>query len=261
MLSPSGGIVYHLRALSQRLGFRRLWKGDLWQGTRNIASAELKTFLNRNDIRTLLLIGPSSGYLLSPGLFRETSVQQLLVSEPDRLARLIFRWRFRKNRSGVERIIFDGRTDRIPFFRRGSREELRQELLSIQRAHGGHLGVVFWGVLGQIALHRSEWTCTAADGAASVRMMLEGIPWASLHDSLSARLHRSHQQSPTAAIAPLKFETGLTARTHEVAELNSLSHSATDHETDWIDQLSPVTAFCWPLSGSRLHWCHWFTSC
>ena len=260
MLSPSGGIVYHLRALSQRLGFQRLWKGDLWQGTRNIASAELKTFLNRVEIRTLLLIGPSGGYLLTPGLFRQTSVQQRLVSGPDRLARLIFRWRFRQSRSGIETITFDGRTDRIPFFRRGSCEDLRQELADLQRAHGGHLGVVFWGVLGQIALHRSEWTCTAHEGAASVRMMLEGIPWASLHDSLSIRLYSSHRQSPI-AVTPLKFETGLTARAHEIAALNPMSPSATDHETDWIDQHSAVTAFCWPLSATRLHWCHWFTSC
>lgn len=260
MLSPSGGIVYHLRALSQRLGFRGLWKGDLWQGTRDIASTELKTFLNRHEVRTLLLIGPSGGYLLDPGLFCETSVHRLLVSEPDRLARLIFRWRFRQSRSGIETITFDGRADRIPFFRRGSCADLRQELTDLQRRYDGHLGVVFWGVLGQIALHRSEWTCTAHEGAANFRIILEGIPWASLHDSLSTRLHSSYSQRQTTA-PPLRFETGIAARAHEIVALNLMSHSATDHETDWIDQHGPVTAFYWPLSASRLHWCHWFTSC
>lgn len=259
MLSPSGGIVYHLRALSQRLRFRGLSQGDLWQGTRGSASSELKAFLNRNRIRTLLLIGPSGGYLIDPTIFRETIVQQLFVSEPDRLARLIFRWRFRKSRTGIRAITFDDRIDRIPFFRRGSGEELRQEFAEFQRTNGGPLGVVFWGVLGQIALHRSEWTCTAHEGAEQVRLMLEGIPWASLHDSLSARLYPSLSHRP-ATTPPLQFETGLSARAHEIAELNSMSHTATDHETDWIDQHGPVTAFCWPLSASRLHWCHWYAS-
>lgn len=260
MLSPSGGIVYHLRALSQRLGFRRLWNGDLWQGTRLTASTELKIFLNRHEVRTLLLIGPSGGYLLDPGLFRETSVQRLLVSEPDRLARLIFRWRFRSSRTGIQAITFDDRIDRIPCFRRGSGKELRQEFTELERTNGGPLGVVFWGVLGQIALHRSEWACTAHEGAEQFRIMLDGIPWASLHDSLSARLYPSHSQRP-ATTPPLRFESGLAARAHEIAALTMMSQSATDHETDWIDQHSPVTAFCWPLSASRIHWCHWFTSC
>lgn len=81
LLSPSGGIVYHLRAARYRAG--------LWLPFRQRLEAWLEQHLR--SAPQVLLVGPSAGHCLP--LERLARYPKLIALEPDRLAGMLLRAR------------------------------------------------------------------------------------------------------------------------------------------------------------------------
>lgn len=150
LLSRSGGLVYHLRALRHA---RRLWSpfrqavGDwlqAWSPPR----------------RRLLLIGPSAGYMLCDRFLER--FDEIVASEPDPLARLLLRRRLA------------GRLRSADFDALGGGTPLR-----VLRAHRADAAVLFCNVLGQVAAPAGQsWRALLA-------AELGDMHWASFHDVVS----------------------------------------------------------------------------
>jgi hypothetical protein len=79
----SGGLGYHWRAWRYR---RRLWSGFHAQVARWLEAWPTRA-------RTLVLVGPSAGYALRPAFLQR--FERLIAIEPDPLARMLLRHRFR----------------------------------------------------------------------------------------------------------------------------------------------------------------------
>lgn len=84
VFNPAGGLRYHLRALR--------YSKELWQPFRWALSEYLLSW--QVTARTLLLVGPSGGYCMSPFFFER--FEQLICLEPDPVARFIFRRRLER---------------------------------------------------------------------------------------------------------------------------------------------------------------------
>lgn len=226
MLHASGGLVYHTRAyLAARAG-------DRWAQARAQATARALAWLERSAPEHLVLFGPSAGYLLAPEALEKTltkltqaarPLRRLSIAEPDRVARWIFRHRFRRALATVNDVQWLGDNTLLPFFNNDDRFQRYCENLAKQRT-----AILFWGLLGQIELHRAEFR---RDRGPAQTALLRGLSqvsaWASLHDALS-------------------FQPG--------------SGEALDHETAWLEagQTNPATIE-WPLTTDRVHQLHMVT--
>ncbi len=164
LFTPSGGLVYHARALRFRDG--------LWAPFREALADWLARHLPVTD--ELILVGPSGGHCLP--IEHLSRFGRLLVLEPDPLARRILALRLPRARLMVEH-----------------RDLLVQPLLSggvaldalLQRRP--HAAVLFCNLLGQLHLELSEQAQThfQAELRRRVVPLLDGRPWASFHDRWS----------------------------------------------------------------------------
>ena len=75
LLAPSGGLVYHLRALRHRHG--------LWAPFQRVVADWLAGW--QPGRRELVIVGPSAGYALPAGFLRR--FERVTALEPDPLAR------------------------------------------------------------------------------------------------------------------------------------------------------------------------------
>ena len=164
LFTPSGGLVYHARALRFREG--------LWTPFRDALAAWLAQHLAVAE--ELILVGPSGGHCLP--LAHLSRFGRLLVLEPDPLARQILALRLPRSRLEVEH-----------------RDLLLQPLLSggagldalLQRRP--HAAVLFCNLLGQLhfGLSDEEKAHFHAELRRRIVPLLEGRPWASFHDRWS----------------------------------------------------------------------------
>ena len=150
LLDPSGGLIYHLRALRHRRGrwapFHAVVAGWLagWQPGR----------------RELLIVGPSAGYALPAGFLARFDAVTAL--EPDPLARRLLARR--RDAAGLR----FGRLDSLT----GA-----DGLARLAAAHP-HAAVLFSNVLGQVDAPDQDWATLLA-------RHLGGHAWASYHDVIS----------------------------------------------------------------------------
>jgi hypothetical protein len=165
LLTPSGGLVYHYRAL--RYG------SSLWAPFR----ANLASWLEASELSSaeeLLLLGPSAGHCLPLawlGQFR-----RLTLLEPDPLARRLLSQRLPQPRLEAEH-----------------RDLLLRPLLSGRAGLDAVLerrpraAVLFCNVLGQLhfALSDDEHERFQAEFVRRVVPLLDGRAWASFHDRWS----------------------------------------------------------------------------
>lgn len=150
LLHPSGGLIYHLRALRHRHGLWRSFHGvvagwlDAWQPER----------------RRLVLVGPNAGHALPAGFLAR--FDEVLALEPDPLAR---HWLAR--RPDAARLRFVAR-----------------DCLSTPDGLAGlasafpDAAVLFSNVLGQLPAPEATWSSL-------LNQHLAGQPWASYHDVAS----------------------------------------------------------------------------
>lgn len=162
LFDPSGGLVYHLRALRQRRGrwaaFHAVVAGwlDAWQ----IAE------------KALVIVGPNAGYALPDGFLGR--FERVVALEPDPIARhLLAR---RRDAAAL-------RFDRLDCLR-------TPDGLAWLTARFPDAAFLFSNVLGQIAAPAEDWS-------ALLQRHLAGRHWASYHDVISTHDTPSHRDALT----------------------------------------------------------------
>ena len=150
LLSPTGGLVYHLRALRHRHG--------LWAPFHRAVAGWLAGWQPRR--RELVIVGPSAGYALPAGFLRR--FERVTALEPDPLARWLLAHRPDAGRLGFSRLNCLATPD---------------GLARLAAAHP-EAAILFSNVLGQLAAPAEDWRRLIA-------RHLSGHAWASYHDVIS----------------------------------------------------------------------------
>lgn len=167
IFSPTGGLIYHARALRYQ---KRLWAPF---------RAELGDWLSgwTPRERSLLLIGPSGGYCLERRFLDR--FERLAAVDPDPIAKRIFASRFRRKIHWSHRDHFSPRGGRFGI-------EGFRELLA---AHPGH-AVLFCNFLGQLPFLDTQAALgeTYPQWKRALAQALDGHSWATFHDRLSGPL-------------------------------------------------------------------------
>lgn len=150
LLHPSGGLVYHLRALRHRHG--------RWRSFHCVVAGWLDAWQPKRQ--QLVLVGPNAGHALPAGFL--TRFDEVLALEPDPLAR----W-WLAHRPDAARLRFVAR-----------------DCLSTPDGLGGlasafpDAAVLFSNVLGQLPAPEATWSALLSHHLAL-------LPWASYHDVAS----------------------------------------------------------------------------
>ncbi|KAB2965183.1 hypothetical protein [Zoogloea sp.] len=150
LLHPSGGLVYHLRALRHRHG--------LWAGFHHTVAGWLNSWQPRR--RQLVLVGPNAGHALPAGFLAR--FDEVVALEPDPLAR---GWLARRPDAGRLRFVA---LDCLA----------GPEGLALLAAAFPEAAILFSNVLGQVPAPGGSWSDL-------LRRQLEMLPWASYHDVAS----------------------------------------------------------------------------
>ena len=220
-LSPSGGIVWHLRALR----FRGHWTAFI---------SDIGEWLDtwRHGCSGLLLLGPSAGWCLTDRFL--SGFPRIHAVEMDPVAPFAFD-------------LLHGRALR----RSGSRitwqhADLFVELERLLDAYPDY-AILFSNVLGQHALHRGE-TGRAQAELESLRQRLAGRRWASFHDRLSGAWPRAR---PIPAVIRLAAAEGAEALARRVA----VPGVWYDHLTTNVLPANCTRLILpWMIRPARLHW-------
>ena len=219
--SPSGGVVWHWRALR----LRRQWA----EFNGNIA-----LWLNQWEHRCtgLLLLGPSAGWCLPDSfLCRFPSIHAV---DTDPLAPALFGLvHGRALASSGGKVSWE-------------RADICMALERLLEAFPGH-ALLFCNMLGQHALHRPEAGLAEAEIAALGRR-LKGRQWASFHDRLSG-LWAANRPVPQAFILDATEEAmPLAKRVNAAGEWR-------DHLTTRVLPSSGARLLLpWRIRPGRLHW-------
>lgn len=172
LLDPSGGLVYHLRALRHRRGlwapFHRVLAGWLagWQPER----------------RELVIVGPSAGYALPAGFLARFG--RVTALEPDPLARRLLARRPDAGRLGFSRLDCLASADGLAWL----------------AATHPDAAILFSNVLGQRLAPGGDWRPLLA-------RHLAGHAWASYHDVIST----TARPKPGGCHAPAGSDQSLAA--------------------------------------------------
>lgn len=223
ILRPSGGLLYHLRALRSR----KLWRD--FAGELEIWLSEWKTPSGK-----LILLGPSGGYTLPSAWLRGFS--EIHAFDIDPLAPWLFSLRHPGVDAGFER--------HDVFWQNGHLTTAPLE--AIVRAHPGAT-LLFCNVLGQLPLENRVDDGDMARYLKQLRASLHGVSWASYHDlyTVEPLAPQDHRK-----VAQVFCSGGDIAR-----GVSGVDHlEVTDHTLDgaWSEGLDTVR-FSWPLSSHSLH--------
>ena len=136
LISPSGGLFYHGRALRMR--------NELWLPFRT----QLRTWIEAWNItdknRPLILVGPSAGWCLPIQWILNFS--EVLIVEPDPLARKIFRWRLSQRKPSLTPQILPNDF----FFSPQDPWNLSRLNVFFAKANAANAALLFCNVLGQL---------------------------------------------------------------------------------------------------------------
>jgi hypothetical protein len=230
LFTPSGGLVYHLRAARYRAG--------LWAPFRAAVEHWLDAQLGSGE--ELVLVGPSGGHCLPERVVKRFG--RVLALEPDPVARLLLRARLRGLRLELE-----------------SRDLLVEPLLTsapgldqLLQARPG-AAVLFCNVLGQLHFGLSDEQQQRFRRAFRERIVpaLSGRVWASFHDRWSLDRDRHEQSAQRAAFDGLPSDRALGQAWfgEEGATVTVL-----DHETsELFPSTWPRHYFAWQITPGALH--------
>ncbi|MBV8167011.1 MAG: hypothetical protein JO021_09485 [Alphaproteobacteria bacterium] len=222
LLTPSGGLEWHLRALRRR-------HRD-WADFRGALADWLDAW--RPAQPGLLLLGPSAGWCLPDAFLAR--FRRLDAVDLDPLAPLLFRALHGRALAAA------GAT--LAFARRDALDDLD----ALLARHPDH-AVLFANVLGQRRLHRSDVAHTEAELAA-LSGRLHGRAWASFHDRLSGR-------TADLAAPPQAFGCAGVLPPDDLAERVGAAGEWLDHLTTHVlpgDAARRILP--WPLRPGRIHW-------
>jgi hypothetical protein len=215
LVSQSGGLVWHIRALRHRQG---LWAPFL---------AELGDWLAlwQPPERHVLILGASAGWTIPP-LFCDRFASIVCV-DLDPLAP----WLFRRLHPHAA----------ITFLRRDVFTQL-PELLAAYPHHA----VLFSNILGQHGLHCPDPTL-AEMTITQIKHRLFGRSWASYHDRLSHTIAEG-------ALAPSGFDLPDHLPADVLAQRVGLVGECVDHLTQYALPTGPRHVMAWDINAQRRHW-------
>ncbi len=217
---PSGGLVWHARALRFRSG----WKDYMLALANWLQSWQ-------HDRKDLLLLGPSAGWCLDPRWL--TPYRTLVAVDLDPLAPVLFRLRH-----GLE---MHKHQVRMQWHAIDALENLEMLL----HRHPSH-AVLFCNLLGQHIVHSKsvERTMTVLG---RLKHQLRGRAWASFHDCLSRPWTRA-ESWPSAFV--LEGNHGSL----DIAERAGVSGTWEEHlTTDVFPAGVRKHYFPWLITSSRMH--------
>ncbi|MDB5799976.1 MAG: hypothetical protein JWL63_915 [Rhodocyclales bacterium] len=227
-LHDSGGLIWHLRALRYR--------NTLWSGFRSEVKGWLQSWQPPTD--KLIIIGPSAGYTLDASFLQRW--QEIIVLEPDPLARRLLRWRYADARWRFENL--DVLSD-------------INALAMLAKGFAGH-AILFSNVLGQI---------TPRNAAASwawkqeLRKALAGHYWASYHDVISTA--RPPDAEPASAPPPATGLDEILVSYWHGGELEIVDHCTYDLGANARLRNDSGSAYCiWRLLPRQYHLVEWCSS-
>jgi hypothetical protein len=230
LFTPSGGLVYHVRALRYR--------GGLWAPFRAALAGWLAQQLPPGE--ELILVGPSGGHCLP--LAQLAGFRRLVALEPDPLARRILQARVSPARLEFEH-----------------RDLLLEPLLSdgvgldalLERRP--QASVLFCNLLGQVQIGLSEEEQQRFEAEFRRRLLplLAGRAWASFHDRWALDREPGEPAPPT-----LSFERLPSDEELGVAFFGATGAPVTafDHATSALfPEALPRSYFSWQLTPQALH--------
>ena len=230
LFMPSGGLVYHARALRYREG--------LWGPFR----AELQHWLERCLPPTdeLILVGPSAGHCLPTQLLSRFG--RVVALEPDLLGRRILQWRL-----APARLEFEARDLLVaPLLGRGPG-------LDAVLQRWPNASVLFCNLLGQVQLDLPEAQQLRFQVEFRRRLLplLAGRCWASFHDRWS--LERDPREPPPITLnferLPSDAQLGAACFGASGAPITVVDHGA----SGLFPEAWPRRYFSWQLTPQALH--------
>ncbi len=223
-LHASGGLIWHLRALRYR--------NRLWRPFRDEVQRWLQGWQPPTD--KLILVGPSAGYTLDAVFLLRW--QEIVVLEPDPLARRLLRWRFPAVRWHFANM--DVLSD-------------INDLALLAEGFADH-AILFSNVLGQIAPRDEAASRAWRD---SVREMLMAHCWASYHDVISTSRPPAAQ---TAQMPSGKTLGELASRFWHGGELEIVDHGTFDLGRCKRRNDKSMNSYCiWRLRQRQYHLVEW----
>lgn len=235
--NSAGGWRYHARAWARG---RREWAPYLeW------VAAKLGAW--RHGRRSALVFGPSAGYSL-PNAWWE-SFERVACVEPDPLARRLLRLRAPR---AVRLEFLDGADALARLANQADASALRALL---GREAGS--AVLFANVLGQLPFLAGVRGDPDPRWGARLLQELEGRPWASFHDAISARAARAPASAQNeVCFDPTDGWRGLAEREWPV-EARPAELTVRDHGTAALSRGSATPARWWPLAKGEWHLVAW----
>lgn len=225
LLHPSGGLIWHGRALRNRRH---------WQPLIVSLSHWLEDWLNQlpETPQGLVLIGPSAGWTLSAHTLQRFA--SITIFEPDLLARQCW-----KSRIEQSRLHFD--------FHDIFAKEGLQYLHDVYSSHA----ILFCNVLGQLSPDDSE---VARQWCQSLRLQLADRHWASYHDwvSTSAR--------PVNYEKSLTFSAGSTLESAMNSFWRDCEIEVIDHNTEALAEGVRFSCIPWRLRKNQWHLIKWVSN-
>ncbi|MGK5083599.1 hypothetical protein WDW37_09865 [Bdellovibrionota bacterium FG-1] len=232
LFNPTGGLIYHLRALRYR--------NALWHEFRNALHPWLAQWAPSE--RALLLIGPSGGYCLPPSFLAR--FKQISAVDPDPWAPIIFHRRFRRNAQWIRQDYFS------PV--RGVFDPSRFEILMSKHPHHA---VLFCNFLGQLPLLNTAAATqpSFSKWKAALPSLLEGRSWATFHDRLSGELRPTlATNSPLCRYEDCVADSRLLADFYK-APAEDRQIELSDHLTGDLFPGHPRHFFRWQLTPGNWH--------
>jgi hypothetical protein len=231
LFSPTGGLVYHVRA--------RRHREHLWRPFRRALGDWLAEALPVDD--ELILVGPSAGHCLP--LEHVARFERVTLLEPDALARFLIR-----RRLGASAVTHDAADLLVRPLLQGA-PGLDELLTSRPRA-----SVLFCNLLGQLQFGFSEAQHEAWRAAFQRRILpeLRGRRWASFHDRWS--LDRAVAEPPLPV--ETRFERAPSDQQLGAAVFGAAGPPVTvmDHGTAGLfPESAPHRYFTWQLTTHAMH--------
>lgn len=250
MITASGGIVYHARAARSLI--KLLNPLGSWNPTRRHVSSWVNEWVELHKFKTLILVGPSAAYLIERQHWPE--LEQVIVIEPDRLAKWIFN---RRKITTAHACQWIHRSDLLPYFSREPDEFFK----FLQNYDPQTTGILFFGCLGQMAFHEKEYSRPERESRLLLLHATRQFKVASLHDlasvvvpTMSAKLARDvselqlHFDGSAYCSATL---TGLIKQVSDFLLFHPSLQAWTDHDTYWLGVPNKVCV--WSLTRTRIH--------
>lgn len=275
MITASGGLVYHARAARSLFG---LFNPEAaWSPTRQKVSSWVHDWVELHRFKNLILIGPSAAYLMESNVWSE--VENLVVIEPDRLAKWIFKLRFPR-RTGIQlagprkrasawSCAWLHRSDLLPYFSRDPNEFSK----FLQNYDPQSTGILFFGCLGQMRFHEKDFSRKEKEARSLLLAATEPFSTASLHDLSSVTVPELSKRSaretaeldlhlPDSDYGPHviqdlvgqlsgQLECFIKKGSKAPATAPSEKLVWTDHDTYWLGR--PRAVCPWTLTPKQIH--------